>query len=138
MYTTELNHINITNAADLNIAQNNTVTNLLLVQYATLLSYVIGAANNSKCFGELGCLEISERWYDLYRPVNLLPLDREVINTQFMLRTRENRQERKVIISDKKAVQETGFDGTKPTKIIIHGFIDTGFETWVKDMCNAC
>ena len=22
----------------------------------------LGAANNSKCFGELGCLEISERW----------------------------------------------------------------------------
>ena len=26
--------------------------------------------------------------YDLYRPVNLLPLDRAVVNTQFFLRTR--------------------------------------------------
>jgi len=95
------------------------------------------AANNTKCFGDLGCLEISERWYDLYRPVNLLPLDRNVINTQFMLRTREDRQERIVKISDKEDFEDSGFDGTKPTKIIIHGFIDTGFETWVKDMCNA-
>ena len=111
------------------------------------------------CFGELGCLEISERWYDLYRPVNLLPLDRDVINTQFMLRTREDRQvglnmfnkqylffffkERFVTIGDKIDVQESGFDGSKPTKIIIHGFIDTGFEIWVKvgrifvSLCDA-
>ena len=41
-------------------------------------------------------------------------------------------QERIVKISDKKDFEDSGFDGTKPTKIIIHGFIDTGFETWVK------
>jgi len=95
------------------------------------------AGNNSKCFGDLGCLEISERWYDLSRPVNLLPLDREVINTKFLLRTRQDRQERSFSVSNMESVKDSGFDGKNPTKIIIHGFIDTGFETWVKEMSDA-
>ena len=32
------------------------------------------------------------RRYDLMRPVNLMPLERDVINTQFILRTRDNLQ----------------------------------------------
>ena len=29
-------------------------------------------------------------------------------------------------------VQEAGFKGNRPTKIIVHGFLDTGQEVWVK------
>ena len=49
-----------------------------------------GYGNTSKCYGALGCLNITEDWFGLARPVNLLPLDREVINTQFILRTRDS------------------------------------------------
>ena len=49
-----------------------------------------GVGNSSKCYGALGCLNITESWFGLARPVNLLPLDREAINTQFLLRTRDS------------------------------------------------
>merc|ERR1712079_425143 len=41
--------------------------------------------NASHCYGPLGCLEISEKWYSLTRPVNMMPQPRQVINTQFIL-----------------------------------------------------
>ena len=54
-------------------------------------SSLLGVGNSSsKCYGALGCLNITEDWFGLARPVNLLPLDREVINTQFILRTRDS------------------------------------------------
>ena len=33
-------------------------------------------------------------------------------------------------------VQEAGFKGHRPTKIIVHGFLDTGQEVWVKVGCS--
>ena len=44
---------------------------------------VTGTGNASKCYGNLGCLHITEDWYGLTRPVNVLPLDRHIINTQY-------------------------------------------------------
>jgi hypothetical protein len=44
--------------------------------------------NTTKCYGVLGCLHITEDWFGLARPVNVLPDKREDINTRFMLRTR--------------------------------------------------
>ena len=32
----------------------------------------------------------------------------------------------------KDSLLKNGFQQNKPVKLIIHGFIDTGFETWVK------
>jgi hypothetical protein len=29
-------------------------------------------------------------------------------------------------------MSKDGFESDKPVKLIIHGFIDTGFEAWVK------
>ena len=54
------------------------------------MQYISGASGNtSKCFGNLGCLEISENWYGMNRPINVLPQERDVINTQFILRTKD-------------------------------------------------
>ena len=41
-------------------------------------------------------------------------------------------QERRLNLNDKESFKSLGFDSSKPTKMIIHGFIDTGFEIWVK------
>ena len=52
--------------------------------------FILGTSGNtSKCYGDLGCLEISENWYGMTRPINVLPQEREEINTQFILKTRE-------------------------------------------------
>ena len=44
-----------------------------------------------KCFGDIGCVENTEEWYHIiHRPFNLLPFDREVVNTRFFLYTRQS------------------------------------------------
>ncbi len=47
-------------------------------------------SNTTKCYGILGCLSIDERWFGLARPVNVLPMERQEINTHFVLRTRNS------------------------------------------------
>ena len=47
-------------------------------------------SNQIKCYDELGCIEITDEWFDiLHRPLNLLPLDRHKIHTRFILYTRK-------------------------------------------------
>ena len=37
-----------------------------------------------------------------------------------------------VLIISFNQVEEAGYKGDRPTKIIVHGFLDTGQEVWVK------
>jgi hypothetical protein len=64
----------------------------LSIQGPLKFSSISGSNVTRKCYGNLGCLEITEDWYGMMRPVNVLPQDRKEINTQFFLRTRENPQ----------------------------------------------
>jgi hypothetical protein len=41
-------------------------------------------------------------------------------------------QERILQIDNKESMLSDGFEPDLPVKLIIHGFIDTGFEAWVK------
>ena len=99
---------------------------------------ILGNSNNSKCYDGLGCIEFTEEWYDLFhRPVNLFPLEREVINTEFMLVTPEDRSHRKLNVENRKSVKNSGFNPKRPTKIIIHGFLDHGDVSWIREMSSA-
>ena len=43
----------------------------------------------SVCYEDLGCIHNDLSWLDpMHRPINLLPLERDQINTQFFLHTR--------------------------------------------------
>ncbi|KMQ90231.1 pancreatic triacylglycerol lipase, partial [Lasius niger] len=47
--------------------------------------------NETRCYDELGCLNITRSWYHLiHRPLNVFPLPRDVINTRFILYTNQN------------------------------------------------
>ncbi len=47
--------------------------------------------NETRCYDELGCINITRDWYHLiYRPLNVFPLPRQVIDTRFILYTRKN------------------------------------------------
>ncbi|CAL4244012.1 unnamed protein product, partial [Meganyctiphanes norvegica] len=96
------------------------------------------------CDDTLGCLDINDTWYDpsynpLGRHVNFRPSSRESIGTQFLIHTRKNRNNdtNHEVVADKPSTFDgTGFDASKPTKFIIHGFIQTGDETWLKEMAQ--
>ncbi|KAK7861911.1 hypothetical protein R5R35_010809 [Gryllus longicercus] len=92
--------------------------------------------NETRCYDELGCLNVTREWYHLiYRPFNVFPLPREVIDTKFVLYTRRNPNEGQVMRArSDSSIRKSNFDPKKPTKFIIHGFIDTPLSTWVKEM----
>jgi len=92
--------------------------------------------NESRCYDELGCLNITRSWYHLiHRPFNVFPLPRSVINTRFILYTRLNPTEGVLVrAQDDKTIKKSHFDPKKKTKFIIHGFIDTPLSNWVGDM----
>ncbi|XP_057318075.1 pancreatic triacylglycerol lipase-like [Microplitis mediator] len=94
--------------------------------------------NETRCYDELGCLNITRSWYHLiHRPLNVFPLPREVINTRFILYTNDNPTEGQVLIVGKdKSIKRSNFDPKRKTKFIIHGFIDTPLSNWVKEMRN--
>jgi len=94
-----------------------------------------GDDNATKCFEPLGCLEINEKWYSINRPVNMMPQPRQVINTQFILRTRKA-YETPVLLnaSHPNTILRSTFNGSNPTILIVHGFIDTGFVPWIVEM----
>lgn len=51
----------------------------------------LSVENETRCYDELGCLNITRSWYHLiHRPLNVFPLPREVINTRFILYTNQN------------------------------------------------
>jgi hypothetical protein len=62
--------------------------------YTFPVCYVLGSfavENETRCYEELGCLNVTREWYHLiYRPFNVFPLPREVIDTRFVLYTRRN------------------------------------------------
>ena len=106
--------------------------NGLLSCWNNFLIPVAGSGNATKCYGNLGCLQITDEWYGITRPVNVLPVERYIINTRFLLTTRESLQQPRFLnLSQPLTVSSSPFDGTRPTKIIIHGFIDTGFVPWI-------
>lgn len=79
-----------------------------------------------KCMPELGCFRNGGRWFHLlYRPLSLLPDDRHLVNTTFMLFTRSNPVVQEYLhVSEEHLSGNTVFQPRKPTKIIVHGFMD--------------
>ncbi|KAJ4450311.1 hypothetical protein ANN_01731, partial [Periplaneta americana] len=97
---------------------------------------IFAVENETRCYEELGCLNVTRDWYHLiYRPFNVFPLPRQVIDTRFVLYTRKNPTEGQVLkVQNEQTIRKSHFDPKKETKIIIHGFIDTPLSNWVKEM----
>nr|CAD7194230.1 unnamed protein product [Timema douglasi] len=97
-------------------------------------SLFVSVENETRCYEELGCLNVTREWYHLiFRPFNVFPLPRRVIDTRFVLYTRKNPLEGHVLrVSNDQTIRKSYFDPKKETKLIIHGFIDTPLSTWVK------
>ena len=86
-----------------------------------------------RCYGELGCFstggDFGHRW------VNLLPQDREKINTRFYLHTRKNVNvwdAEQLKAHDVKGLLGSTFNPKSLTKMIVHGFSDNSFKPWIE------
>ncbi|XP_029679814.1 pancreatic triacylglycerol lipase-like isoform X1 [Formica exsecta] len=92
--------------------------------------------NETRCYDELGCLNITRSWYHLiHRPLNVFPLPRDVINTRFILYTNQNPLDGQILkVAKDKSIENSNFNPKRKTKFIIHGFIDTPLSNWVKEM----
>lgn len=87
---------------------------------------------NEHCFGDLGCITTdSDFFHPIHRPVNLPPYPREQINVLFTVHTREDREGTVVEALDLPKIANTTFTPERMTKILIHGFLDGSFVTWM-------
>ncbi|VVC96296.1 unnamed protein product [Leptidea sinapis] len=88
--------------------------------------------NETRCYDELGCLNITRSWYHLiHRPFNVFPLPRVVINTRFILYTKKNPTDGQILnVNLNKTIVKSNFNPRRLTKMIIHGFIDTPLSNW--------
>lgn len=83
------------------------------------------------CFGVLGCIKPTyDFFHPLYRPVNLPPYPREQIDTIFYVHSRQDRIGFYVPALYIEDILNSTFNPSRPTKIIIHGYLNNREETW--------
>lgn len=92
----------------------------------------------SRCYKELGCISYTSRWYhSVYRPVNMFPLEPHIMNVSFLVYNRRYPKGNVTVeLGNNRALIESGVDCKKLTKFIIHGFLDTAQDVWVKEMAS--
>lgn len=84
--------------------------------------------NETRCYEELGCLNVTREWYHLiYRPFNVFPLPRQVIDTRFVLYTRKNPTEVSKNLSHRILVVTYRASGLFLKAQILHYFHIFGF-----------
>ncbi|XP_077529371.1 pancreatic triacylglycerol lipase-like [Haemaphysalis longicornis] len=109
-------------------------------QATKLLRRTLGAtpAVSSKCMRGLGCFENDDVFYHvIHRPINVLPDDRERIATRFLLYTKRNSNEPEELSADDPlgTAQDSFFNASLKTKVIVHGFMDSlGVGKWMGTM----
>ncbi|XP_072141083.1 pancreatic triacylglycerol lipase-like [Dermacentor andersoni] len=102
-----------------------------ITEHATkLLRRTLGGTPSvsSKCMRGLGCFENDDIFYHvIHRPINVLPDDRERISTRFLLFTKRNPNEPELLSADGMVgpVEDSFFNGSLKTKVIVHGFMDS-------------
>ncbi|XP_060529259.1 pancreatic triacylglycerol lipase-like isoform X2 [Cylas formicarius] len=91
----------------------------------------------SKCYDEIGCVRTDSNWYDeKFRPVNLKPVDRRIIKTDFVFiklnRTKDASLKFGVVTPDVKSIKGSGFIKNEILYILIHDFTSNGYTGWIK------
>lgn len=93
------------------------------------------------CFPEIGCVDTNEDWYhQKYRPINMEPLDRHTIRTEFLLLHNINSTQHSLIydlISLKNvSMEHANFKTGDPVIFLIHDFTSNGETGWIKHIAE--
>ncbi|XP_076370710.1 pancreatic lipase-related protein 2-like [Tachypleus tridentatus] len=90
-----------------------------------------------KCYDDLGCFNNGGNFYDpIRRPINVLPQDRDVIDTRFILYTSKDKNNYEILDQTNKSnISNSGIIPSANTKILIHGFTPRfNPELWLNNM----
>ncbi|XP_057297074.1 pancreatic lipase-related protein 2-like [Hydractinia symbiolongicarpus] len=99
-----------------------------------LLGFALTQAHQI-CYHPYGCFSDAPP-FDY--PLVQLPEDPKVLNTKFSLFTRLNKDEGQPLDPlDHAPTNNSNFDGTKKTVIIVHGYIGNSGEYWVQPLVDA-
>ncbi|XP_053552499.1 pancreatic triacylglycerol lipase-like [Bombina bombina] len=111
-----------------------------MLQAVWIVILLIGTVNgNEVCFERIGCFTNNVPWSGtLERPIPALPWSPILINTHFLLYTRDNPDNFQDINAvNSSTITASNFKPSKKSRFIIHGFIDKGEQNWLKNMCRA-
>lgn len=109
------------------------VSALFLFTLAIAGSLSVGQAD-SVCYDLLGCFDTSYP----HNNTGILPQSPEEIQTQFVLFTRKNRNNRQYLsYKDDNTITNSKFNRNLPVKIIVHGFACTIDKAWMHEMKDA-
>ncbi|CAF1141074.1 unnamed protein product [Rotaria sordida] len=117
--------------------QSMSLVVVILALYGTTMATNLleGRGLMNVCYDEYGCFTSGPPFgLTLYRPFALLPDSPEVIDTRFLLYTRQFPDKGQVI--SRHTTLDT-WDHTKATKILVHGFLDSINSTWWSEMKDA-
>ena len=105
------------------------------MRFVTLLTALFALANakvEEVCYDGLGCFNTGPPFSSFGR-IALLPESPESIGTRFFLYTRNNADFPKELdVADPTSVTDTYYNGSLPTKMIVHGWNDN--NDWVNDL----
>ncbi|XP_073537712.1 pancreatic lipase-related protein 2-like [Phyllobates terribilis] len=109
------------------------------LQWLLVIIIVLAVRAGEVCYDRLGCFSDSPPYsFTLERPISRHPWPPEVINTRFLLFTRETPKHFQVISAlNVSSVSETKFDPSRKSHFIIHGFLEAGEKAWLPDMCRT-
>ncbi|KAI9562776.1 lipoxygese-like protein [Daphnia sinensis] len=123
----------ITNQTETNVDDLEQVLDL----NQTLTVTVASQPENTVCYDDLGCITRFSFADPLLWPINLLPEAREKIGTYFTLYTRESPNPQppiQISAGDPDAISATTFKATRPTKFLVHGWRNNGFEDTFQEL----
>ncbi|CAF1294254.1 unnamed protein product [Rotaria sordida] len=128
-YVPGIQHLNAGKTTELREHACSTVSSLF--NYA----FHSGRGLKNVCYDEYGCFTSGPPFgLTLQRPIALLPDPPEVIDTRFLLYTRQSKGKAQAI---SRHTTLGTWDRTKATKILVHGFLDTINSAWWPEMKDA-
>ncbi|OCT71287.1 hypothetical protein XELAEV_18034265mg [Xenopus laevis] len=103
------------------------------------LCFLAAVQGAQVCYDRLGCFSDTYPYAGtLQRPIAKLPWSPETINVQFMLYTRTNQNSYQIIsATNPSSISSSNFSTSRKTRFIIHGFITSGTNSWITNMCKT-
>ncbi|XP_063441875.1 inactive pancreatic lipase-related protein 1-like [Mytilus trossulus] len=87
------------------------------------------------CYKDLDCFTKDEPFTNSF---GTLPESPDELQIKLLVFTRNNKLDgRAVVYNDPQSVQQSGYDSTKPLKVLIHGYMSQGDADWVIHMKDA-